>query len=301
MASNHPRELPPPPRWPHLPHTKARSWGLNGEFADKNNCDIHACLREELGRWRLQEGGDPGRAAENGQHNNINPTPNSPFPKPTKTQQTLFIRPSSRSIPIQTLHHPTTHASPSSATFNPTTLPPKAPTYPALRALRRDESMMNVNGSPLASPYLLVGMVCWGDGFTGDEGEEYSGDQKGGKGKGKDTVGATQALPCLNSIIRRDPSDTLPSASHQPIGTSSRTHSCTNSQHLVDPLTTTVDMSIPSLLSSHLSASALISLPTSDGHLLEFDRFTTSPFALESVVRISESLKKQARGDEEIC
>ncbi|KIJ61128.1 hypothetical protein HYDPIDRAFT_116411 [Hydnomerulius pinastri MD-312] len=29
MASNHPRELPPPPRGPHLPHTKARSWGLN--------------------------------------------------------------------------------------------------------------------------------------------------------------------------------------------------------------------------------------------------------------------------------
>ncbi|KIJ58112.1 hypothetical protein HYDPIDRAFT_34482 [Hydnomerulius pinastri MD-312] len=235
-----------------------------------------------------------GRAdARSGQHNNINPTPNSPFPEPTKTQQTPFFRSSPRSIPIQTSHHPTTHVSPLKLHLQSHHAPPKAPTYPALRVPRRDKSMVNVNGSPLANPYLLgFGWFAWGDEDAGEEGEDHSGIREG---RGRERI-------CI--AVGRDPSVTLPSSSHQPIGTNSQSaiphstsHSRTNSrsQLFVDPSTTIANTSIPSLLSSHLSAPALISLPTSDSHLLEFDPFTTSPLTLESVVGISESLKKQAR------
>ncbi|KIJ61150.1 hypothetical protein HYDPIDRAFT_116458 [Hydnomerulius pinastri MD-312] len=348
-----------------------------GEFADKYNGDIQACLRglqsermggagaleidrdtrkrkwaasqEEVEGTATQEGSEPVRAAKNarmmaatpkkklgGGPSNTQqppsrafsvartpgavrtttstrpPIPPSPSPqKHNKPPSFVPVRGPSPSKPLTTQQRT---RPPSSATFNPTMLPPKAPTYPALRAPRRDESMLSVNGSPLANPYLLgLGWFAGGDEDAGEEGEEHNGDPKGGKGKGKDMVGTAQTLPRVNSIvIRRDPSVTLPS-SQQTNGTSSRTHSRANSQStiphstthsrtnsrsqlLVDPpATTAANPAIPNLLSSHPSASALISLPTSDGHLLEFDPLTTSPRALESLVGISESAKKQAR------
>lgn len=43
------------------------------------------------------------------------------------------------------------------------------------------------------------------------------------------------------------------------------------------------------------SFSALVAIPTKDGHLLEFDPLQTSPGALDALEGITDSAKKQAR------
>jgi hypothetical protein len=43
------------------------------------------------------------------------------------------------------------------------------------------------------------------------------------------------------------------------------------------------------------STSALVTIPTKDGHLLEFDPLQTSPGALDALEGITDSSKKQAR------
>jgi len=49
-------------------------------------------------------------------------------------------------------------------------------------------------------------------------------------------------------------------------------------------------------LPHHLrSFSALVAIPTKDGHLLEFDPLQTSPGALDALEGITDSAKKQAR------
>ncbi|KAF9219173.1 hypothetical protein BS17DRAFT_789940 [Gyrodon lividus] len=206
---------------------------------------------------------------------------------------------------------------PSSATFNPTMLPPKAPTYPTLRAPRRDENMLSINGSPLANPYTLG--LGW---FTGEDNDEKEGEGVGwsGKGKGRERQGdAPKTLRRVNSIVvRRDPSVTLVSSStqSQPNGTTSRTRSRANSQtqNTLPPsaahsransrtqLLASTDTAPPTnhvplpLASVPLSSSsALVSIPTKDGHLLEFDPLTTSPRSLDKLVGITDSAKKQAR------
>jgi len=202
---------------------------------------------------------------------------------------------------------------PSSATFAPT-LPAKAPTYPALRAPRRDESMLSLNGSPLANPYKLG--LEW---FATEEEEEGIDDMDvKTKGKGKetqvDTRGESKTLRRVNSIvIRRDPSVSLvPSSSSQT--TFSQTHSQANSQTqnhnrthsrtatrvpeppVPKPATPSLlpSSSLSSLPSSS-SARAVVAISTSDGHVLEFDPLQTSPRALDALVGITDSAKKQAR------
>lgn len=205
---------------------------------------------------------------------------------------------------------------PSSTTFNPT-LPSKAPTYPTLRAPRHDESMLSVNGSPLANPYALG--LGW---FAGEEIEEETRLQ--GKGKEKQTDNQpSRTLRRVNSIvIRHDPFVNLPSSSSpstrpqpQTNGTFSQTHSRTNSQTqnpAPHSATHSRSNSRTQLLSSSdaapppnppvplasvpsSSASALVSIPTKDGHLLEFDPLSTSPRALDKLVGITDSAKKQAK------
>ncbi|KAF9233369.1 hypothetical protein BU15DRAFT_90373 [Melanogaster broomeanus] len=171
---------------------------------------------------------------------------------------------------------------PSSATFNPTMLPPKAPTYPLLRAPRRDESMLSVNGSPLANPYALG--LGW---FTG--GDE-DGDDRGEHGP--------KTLRRVNSIvIRHDPSVTIGSTSStqpQQNGTTSRTHSRANSadaeRSSLSHQRTPSRRHLPSVHSA--SSSALVSIPTKDGHILEFDPLSTSPRALEKLKEAREEITR---------
>ncbi|KAH0832339.1 hypothetical protein J3R83DRAFT_13355 [Lanmaoa asiatica] len=178
---------------------------------------------------------------------------------------------------------------PSSATFNPTMLPPKAPTYPSLR---------------------------W---FTGEDIEEEP--LLKGKGKEKQTDNrASKTLRRVNSIvIRRDPSGLVSSSSQpqpqingthpqtqsransqtQNAAPHSATHSRSNSrtQHLSSDAAPppSNNAPIPLALVPSGSTSALVSIPMKDGHLLEFDPLTTSPRSLDKLVGITDSAKKQAK------
>ena len=243
----------------------------------------------------------------------LRPTTRPPVPKPSPGPQRLNkppsfapVRAASPTKPNATTNQRT--RPPSSATFNPTMLPPKAPTYPT-RAPRRDESMLSVNGSPLANPYTLG--LGW---FTGEDIQEDEALLKG-KGKEKQTDNrASKTLQRVNSIvIRHDPSVSLASSSSssqpQTNGKVSQTqkavhhsaaHSRSNSR--TQPLSSSDTAPPPSNnapvpLAPSGSASALVSIPTKDGHLLEFDPLTTSPRALDKLVGITDSAKKQAKDE----
>ncbi|KAG2041538.1 hypothetical protein BDR03DRAFT_891237 [Suillus americanus] len=203
---------------------------------------------------------------------------------------------------------------PTSAIFAPT-LPSKAPAYPTLRAPRRDESMLSLNGSPLANPYKLG--LEW---FATEEEEEGIDDMDvKTKGKGKeaqvDSRGEGKTLRRVNSIvIRHDPSVSLvPSSStfsqsHSRANsqtqnhnhTHSRTNSCTAGRVPEPPAPKPATPSLMpssslSSVPSSSSARAVVAISTSDGHVLEFDPLQTSPRALDALVGITNSAKKQAR------
>ncbi|KAF8073841.1 hypothetical protein FPV67DRAFT_1410028 [Lyophyllum atratum] len=229
---------------------------------------------------------------------------------------------------------------PSSSTFNPE-LPPKTPKYPsgvpplppttALRLPRRDESMLSVNGSPLANPYEFG--MGWLKGMEMAEAdtENEDGDDPGLTNGNGLTVPRTLKRTKSSIMIRRDPSVAFPQHLTKDEGLHSRTnsqasmftafsqppsssHSRENSLQpqphsqptpLAQPLypsqfpsshsqpnsTTT-----PGPIRAHTrSFSARVAIPTKDGHLLEFDPLQTSPGAIDALEGISDSAKKQAR------
>ncbi|KIJ58615.1 hypothetical protein HYDPIDRAFT_34008 [Hydnomerulius pinastri MD-312] len=112
-----------------------------------------------------------GRAdARSGLRNNIHPIPDPPSPSPqTHNKPPFFIPvrgpPNNVRAPLK--RHLQSHHAPSKSTDLP-------------RAPRRDESMLNVNGSLLANPYSLGS--GWFAGGDVEEDEEHSGNPKGGKG-----------------------------------------------------------------------------------------------------------------------
>lgn len=352
-----------------------------GEFADKYNGDIQACLRglqsERMGgtefeidkdtrkrKWAAAQEeaeasgsgqgqeGDQTRAAKNGEISSVpgayptrltkdrsarimTATPKKPVGRSSNTARTFAVNRTPGALRTTTTRPPIPKPSPSphkpnklppfvpvratspakqtqrarpptSATFNPTMLPPKAPTYPSLRAPRHDENMLSVNGSPLANPYTLG--LGWFAGEDIEEDEEAS--HRQGKGKEKQTDNQpSKTLRRVNSItIRRDPSVNLvssSSSSSQPPtnGTSHaretqyaapRTAARARTQRL-SPSDASNEAPVPSALAPSSSASALVSIPTKDGHLLEFDPLTTSPRAFDKLVGITDSAKKQAK------
>ncbi|KAG6903118.1 hypothetical protein C0995_004665 [Termitomyces sp. Mi166 len=219
---------------------------------------------------------------------------------------------------------------PSTSDFKPE-LPPKTPKYPssgglppptALRFPRRDESMLSVNGSPLANPYEF-GMgwlkgVEMADGDTETEESQDSDLTHTGAGMLKRTKSSI--------MIRRDPSIAFPS-----LRSDGGLHSRTNSQNSMYTAPSQPSSSREGSLQPHShsqptpqaqpahqpripqsfpqpsssttprplahtrSFSALVAIPTKDGHLLEFDPLQTSPGALDALEGISDSAKKQAR------
>lgn len=204
---------------------------------------------------------------------------------------------------------------PTSVTFAPT-LPAKTPVYPPLRAPRRDESMLSINGSPLANPYQLGSE--W---FATQETEGIDGTDVKKKGKGKetqlDTLEEGKTLKRVNSIIiRRDSSVSLvPSSAaqrsfsqtHSRANFHTQTHHRTPSRTISRTMAPVPESPMPkaatvallpssfSSLPSSSSARALVAISTSDGHVLEFDPLQTSPRALDSLVGITDNAKKQAR------
>ncbi|KAG5638169.1 hypothetical protein H0H81_001465 [Sphagnurus paluster] len=225
---------------------------------------------------------------------------------------------------------------PSSSTFNPQ-LPPKTPRYPsggppatAMRLPRRDESMLSVNGSPLANPYQFG--MGWFKGIEMAEEEDEDGhDPDSSSNSEPRKLERTKS----SIMIRRDPSVAFP----QRLDNGSL-HSRTNSQASTLTVPSQPSSSAhsrePSLQPPHphphsqpnplahpiypsslfptshsqpnlntttprpirtntRSFSALVAIPTKDGHLLEFDPLTTSPSALDALEGITDSAKKQAR------
>lgn len=282
-----------------------------------------------------------------------------PSPSPQKTRppfgsnaraSTYHTRPPSR--PVSPAKHPSSRPGPttqqrvpSSSTFNPA-LPPKTPKYPggslgepptAMRLPRKDESMLSVNGSPLANPYEFG--MGW---FKGVEMADQDTDIEDGReepetGKSNGLAEPRTLKRSKSSIvIRRDPSVAFPptlngfhsrtnsqaslfTGSSQPTSSS---HSRENSQTLQFPHSQPEMQTQPNYPSHFPSSysqpppdraylnpyttpkpthtrsfSALVAIPTKDGHLLEFDPLQTSPGALDALEGITDSAKKQARAE----
>lgn len=234
-------------------------------------------------------------------------------PSPTKMKPTFgtFGRPPPRptspsklgqSSQPSNISTPRTTKPPSSATFNPV-LHPKIPLYPNPRLPRLNESMLSLNGSPLANPYGVN--VGWFKPDSTEDGAGHDHDETGirKKTKGKESKPNVNKSGRANSIfVRRDPSftattngvDSRTDSHAQPSKATLRNNPGSNPHSL--PPTTPKPLSRSS---SHttLPPAALVSIPTKDGHVLEFDPLQTSPGALDALDGITASAKKQARED----
>ncbi|KAI0247141.1 hypothetical protein BJV78DRAFT_1285787 [Lactifluus subvellereus] len=189
-------------------------------------------------------------------------------------------------IPSSTLPRPTSPAKPTAAslarqvrvpsasTFKPAI--PKTPAYPP-RWPRKDESMLSINGSPLANPYEL-GLDWLAEGDAAEE-----------DGPGRAVLRRTAS----NIVIRRDPSFAVPSNTSGTLNHHQSGHSRSNSQS--HPHSNSRAEGIAASNSGHMAAR--VAVPTRDGHLLEFDPLLTSPGALDKLEGITDSAKKQAKED----
>ena len=181
---------------------------------------------------------------------------------------------------------------PSSSTFNPV-LPSEAshPRWP-----RKDERLRSVNGSPIANPYQLD-LKNW---FKAIAEEPEPGDQlrfNAASGPGK-------ALKKQRSIIiRSGSSSSLQHGMHSRSASQASTlvgaHSPTDEQYSKDQLKGSTVSERASLDDPFVgpSFSALVSVQTKDGHVLEFNPLQTSPEELDALEGISDSAKKQAKED----
>lgn len=174
-----------------------------------------------------------------------------------------------------------------SSSFNPVISSASHPRWP-----RRDESMLSVNGSPLANPYQHgLGFAGWLRGGQDVKEEGSSGTQPTTHPGHKRT----------NSIIVRSVSNpTIPSLQNAP---SQQSHSRSNSQSLRfvptrDNRASPVESSsTPKPSTSFPSLAAIVSVQTRDGHVLEFDPLQTSPGEIDALDGITDSAKKQAKED----
>ncbi|KAI0714001.1 hypothetical protein C8T65DRAFT_707758 [Cerioporus squamosus] len=211
----------------------------------------------------------------------------SRFASPTKPSQTA--RPAARV--------------PSSSTFNPVL--PSETNHP--RWPRKNENMLSVNGSPLANPYQLdlknwFKAVAEGD---PDAPDGKDGIRAAGLGHGLG-AGGGKTLKKQRSIIVRSAS----SSSHLGVSGSSSQggHSRSASQATLVESDSQPNVwkgsTIHERASSSLedpfggpSFSALVSVQTRDGHVLEFNPLKTSPEELDALEGITDSAKKQAKED----
>ncbi|OBZ71403.1 hypothetical protein A0H81_08744 [Grifola frondosa] len=177
---------------------------------------------------------------------------------------------------------------------------------PLPRWPRKNENMLSVNGSPLANPYTLD-LNAWFKGVVGgDTGDPEESDDGGTTTEHDPGVKGKHGHTKSRSIVVRSTSFTQPQGPHSRansqtsmLGASRATHSRNNSQTNVNSIgcDTVASLNPPTKLSSMPSASALISVHTKDGHVLEFNPLQTSPEELDALEGISESAKRQAKED----
>lgn len=265
-------------------------------------------------------------------HTSSNPRPPS---RPTSPSKSNLVR-------SVTHPHPQTNRVPSSSSFNPS-LPPKTPKLPgsksviggnnppSMRLPRRDESMLSVNGSPLANPYQFG--MGWFKGIeqAGEGTEDIAAESESSQPfrLGAPTInGKSSFKPSKSSIVvRRDPSvafpstlnglspansqstlDTVsslqvPSTTHSRNPSQSVSQSTSNSLYPTPRFPTTHPFHAPlqeqqtprPMSKVTRTFSALVAIPTKDGHLLEFDPLQTSPGSIDALEGITESAKKQAK------
>ncbi|KAF8809562.1 hypothetical protein BYT27DRAFT_7187880 [Phlegmacium glaucopus] len=266
----------------------------------------------------------------------VPPSPSPQKPRPPFNNATSTYNPRPPSRPTSPLKHqssvpnlvaPQHTRVPSSSSFNPT-LPSKTPTFPprtdqtAMRLPRKDENMLSINGSPLVNPYEFG--LGW---FNGIERTEMDSDDDAQDvhGMQKNDLGGDRTLKRSKSgiIIRRDPSVAFPTmngyhsrtdsqtsfytASSQATSSSShsrensfvsQSHSQTKFPGFQFPAPRITNNQTTPRPAPHMrSFSALVAIPTKDGHLLEFDPLQTSPGALDALEGITDSAKKQARAE----
>jgi hypothetical protein len=183
-----------------------------------------------------------------------------------------------------------------------------------MRLPRKNESLLSMNGSPLANPYHFG--LGW---FNGAEMGESAEEDVNGRTDETNAGGKFRQLKRTKSniIVRRDhsifTSDSSRTDSQLSFYTSQETstnHSQEQSQSYATkppsyssqfphPPTTQAFIEVqttPKPIPNHTrSFSAVVAIPTKDGHLLEFDPLQTSPGALEALEGITDSAKKQAR------
>ncbi|KZO96998.1 hypothetical protein CALVIDRAFT_597740 [Calocera viscosa TUFC12733] len=264
------------------------------EFGEKYNGDIKYCMetmaRERLGEEGLQELDASAKKRKRQEYpheqemenTKPNKTPRRVPPSAKKPAQTpsrtpargLFgrgarsplaprngpdaFRPAFASTPLKPsasapLAKSTTRP-PTARTFNP--LLPSTPAFP--RKVKRNESLMSVNGSPLENPYDYLGLDV-----------ESSGELEVPKSL-KDQLHAAAGGPTKSGLP----------------GGSKRTSISLRRE--------------PSLLASTAAKAkptALLSVPTKDGHIIEFDPLITSPAELDELEGITDSARKKARED----
>jgi hypothetical protein len=176
--------------------------------------------------------------------------------------------------------------------------------------------MLSVNGSPLANPYEFG--LGWFKGIEAQMEEDVQDTQLLDQTAGVRTLKRSKS----SIVIRRDPPVAFPAntdATHSRTDsqlsfytassrTTSSSHSRENSQ-ISQPPTTNLGAfrfpssrpinssdSTPRPVSHHTrSFSALVAIPTRDGHVLEFDPLQTSPGSLDALDGISDSAKKHAK------
>jgi len=171
--------------------------------------------------------------------------------------------------------------------------------------------MLSINGSPLANPYQFG--IGWFKGIEQAEAEEThtlqsshsesSADEKASNTRSKNSI-----------IIRRDPSIAFNSTLNSHCRANSQSDSHTASQATTTSRISAQNTSLNSTSqypTTHLlhetyvtpkppiprSFSALVSIPTKDGQVLEFDPLQTSPGAIDVLDGITASAKKQAKAE----
>ncbi|KAI0352642.1 hypothetical protein OH77DRAFT_1408768 [Trametes cingulata] len=225
----------------------------------------------------------------------VSPSPQKGTSRPLQFPRTpsRFASPSKPSQPIRTASRV-----PSSSTFNPV-LPTESshPRWP-----RKNENMLSVNGSPLANPYQLD-LKNWFKAVTEGEGADTeeatggsSGDNDGARGLSKLGVPGAGKLKKQRSIVIRSASSSSAVSNGGHSRSTSQASTLVASQSGLDKRISGASSPAdgPAL---GPSMSALVSVQTKDGHVLEFNPLQTSPEELDALEGITDSAKKQAKED----
>ncbi|KAI0689072.1 hypothetical protein BC835DRAFT_279826 [Cytidiella melzeri] len=206
-----------------------------------------------------------------------------PRPLPSAFPTSRPTSPTKTKIPFASPSKPRLPTAPSTSHFNPSIAGSSSSSYP--RWPRKDESMLSVNGSPIANP-LNLDLSTWlsrNRELDNDEPESM---------RGKAGQGAQGHNRATSIVVRSTSSSTYPGSSHL------RSNSNSAVPHMNGKFSGFVPTrSTPKPDAAEKPVAALVSVPTADGHLLEFDPFRTSPGEIDALEGITHSAKKKAKDD----